>query len=235
MRKSETVCPLASQVHYRSHVRCRRRALCDLADQKAVGSSSATGAVYRPLSASRQQLSFGRCRFSRPSRNPGTATIICPLGRWVKLTAAVVLASFVNVAGSAVPVGRERSSIGDPPALQALFCGSVKLSVSSVEQVNLSPFLLTAPAASAALKPTESASESPAHLRKPGKLRFLHTPARRITSQHSPVFSSRYSVSTIRLQPRHPRSGASPDRRSKPGPAAVHPPAPASGGSGGQS
>lgn len=50
-----------------------------------------------------------------------------------------------------------------------------------------------------------------------------------------PDFSSRYSVSAFQLQPRHPRSGASPDRRSKPGPAKVQPPALASGGNGGRS
>ena len=76
--------------------------------------------------------------------------------------------------------------MGDPSGLQVLFCGNVKLSVSSVEQVNLSPILLTAPAAPAAFKPTESASESPAHLRRPGKLRFPRAPAQRIASQRQP-------------------------------------------------
>ena len=102
------------------------------------------------------------------------------------MTAAVVLASFANVAGSAVPVGRERSSIGDPSALQALFCENVKLSVSSVEQVNLSPILLAAPTAPSAFNPTESAGESPAHWSRPVKLRVPRTPS---SANRQPTFT----------------------------------------------
>lgn len=65
---------------------------------EAVGSSSATGAAYGPLEASRQQLFFISVPISRKVRNPDTSLIICPLFRWVKITAAVVVAFRRSVA-----------------------------------------------------------------------------------------------------------------------------------------
>lgn len=124
--------PLCDQVPDRHLVRGRRRAL----RLEAVGSSSATGAAYGPLEASRQQLFFGLFRFLETGENPGTAMIICPLLRWVKMTAAVVVGVPGSAASAALPVGRERPSIGVPPGLQALFCGSAKFSVPSLEDAN---------------------------------------------------------------------------------------------------
>jgi hypothetical protein len=43
-----------------------------------------------------------------------------------------------SVAWKRRPVGRERSSMGEALRLQALFCGYVKFSVSTLEEVNLS-------------------------------------------------------------------------------------------------
>jgi hypothetical protein len=81
----------------------------------------------------------GAFEFLRKLEIPGTATIVCPLLGWVKLTVAVVLAAWGASLGSGVPVGRERSSMGGPPGLQALFCRIAKFSVPSLEQVNLIP------------------------------------------------------------------------------------------------
>jgi hypothetical protein len=64
----------------------------------------------------------GASEMLRKLEIPGTATIVFPLLGWVKVTVAVVLAAWGASLGSGVPVGRERSSMGDPPALQALFC-----------------------------------------------------------------------------------------------------------------
>ena len=64
----------------------------------------------------------GASELFRKLEIPGTATIVFPLLGWVKVTVAVVLAAWGASLGSGVPVGRERSSMGDPPALQALFC-----------------------------------------------------------------------------------------------------------------
>ena len=64
----------------------------------------------------------GASELLRRLENPGTATIVFPLLGWVKVTVAVDLAAWGASLGSGVPVGRERSSMGDPPALPALFC-----------------------------------------------------------------------------------------------------------------
>ena len=79
----------------------------------------------------------GASELIRKPEIPGTTTIVCPLLGWVEMTVVVVLAAWGASLGSGVPVGRERSSMGDPRALQALFCRIVKFSVSSLEQVNL--------------------------------------------------------------------------------------------------
>ena len=137
MRKSDTERSPEIQVPDRRLVRGRRRTLC--LDRVGRGGGFVVGdggGLSSARSIPSTTFFSGAYRFLGKLENPGTTTIICPLYRWVKLTAAVVLAAWGASLGSGVPVGRERSSMGGPPGLQALFCSFVKLSVSSLEQVN---------------------------------------------------------------------------------------------------
>ena len=92
MRKNDADVSLDNQAPDRYLVRGRRRTLCLDACVWAVVSSSATGAVYRPLEASRQQLFSSGLALGETAETPGTATIYFPLYLWADVTVAVVLA-----------------------------------------------------------------------------------------------------------------------------------------------
>jgi hypothetical protein len=100
---------------------------------RAVVSSSATGAAYGPLRTSRQQLF---CRFSanrmasRTWQNSRHRNDCLPTFRVGQATVAVAVA--INAEPRFV-VGRERSSIGGCPGAQAVFCSFAKFYVASLD------------------------------------------------------------------------------------------------------
>jgi len=157
--------------------------------------------------------------------------IIFPLFRWVKMTAAVVVA----FRRSGAPRRPGALLYGPPPGLASgflreseIFCRIVG---RSVPEPGVTPAGGRRPGARIRPAGCHFGRESPGRCHRPADAGSQRTANR----PDGTGLSSRYNASVIRPRPRHPRSGASPGRRSTPGRARESRRPPAGGGSDGRS